>query len=251
MEYHDLVHTSDEFRPQEIPQRLHRFLRRRFLFRLAETERALSAVGPCVGRHDDDGVFKVDRASLRVGDAPFVKDLQQDVHHVRMCLFDLVKQDHRIRFAAYFFRQLSRFVITDVTGRRADDARHGVLLHKLGHIEPNECFRRIEKLRGKLLDQLRFAHAGGADKDERRRSAARTDLHAAAAHCRRHNVDRFVLADDLFAQPVGKSGQTAHIALDDLAGGNACPKLDDMRKVVFGHIAVRRLRFQLLAPAAP
>ena len=50
-------------------------------------------VRPGVGRHNDDRVLKVDHAPLCVGDAPVVEDLQQDVQHVGMRLFQLVKED--------------------------------------------------------------------------------------------------------------------------------------------------------------
>src|SRR6202042_950409 len=55
---------------------------------------------PQVRGHDDHGVLEVDRAALRVGEAPVLKDLQQRVEDVRVGLLDLVEQDHGERLAA-------------------------------------------------------------------------------------------------------------------------------------------------------
>ena len=49
-----------------------------------------------------------------------VQHLQQDVEHIRMCLFHLVKQHNGVRLAAHGFGQLTAFFITHVSGRRSD-----------------------------------------------------------------------------------------------------------------------------------
>ena len=48
-----------------------------------------------VARHDDDGVFEIDRASLAVRDAAIVEHLQQHVENIVMRLFDFVEEHHR------------------------------------------------------------------------------------------------------------------------------------------------------------
>ena len=40
-----------------------------------------------------------------------------------MCFLDFIKQDYRVRLAANFLGQLTAFLVTDVTGRRTDEAR--------------------------------------------------------------------------------------------------------------------------------
>src|SRR5262249_10881277 len=64
-----------------------------------ETERPLllNETGANVGSHDDDGVFEVDGVAECVGQNSVFKQLKQDVEDVRVRLFDLVKQQHRVR----------------------------------------------------------------------------------------------------------------------------------------------------------
>ena len=48
-------------------------------------------LGADVAGHDDDGVLEVHGAALRVGDAAVVQDLEHDVPHVLVGLFNLVE----------------------------------------------------------------------------------------------------------------------------------------------------------------
>ena len=85
--------------------------------------------------HDQDGVLEVDRAALAVGQATVVHHLQEHVEDVGVGLLDLVEQHDRVRAAAHGLGQLAALVVADVAGRRADEARDGVLLHVLGHVD--------------------------------------------------------------------------------------------------------------------
>ncbi len=46
-----------------------------------------------IGRHDDQRVAEIDRATLPIGQAAFVQHLQQHVEDIGMRFFDLVEQD--------------------------------------------------------------------------------------------------------------------------------------------------------------
>ena len=74
------------------------------------------------------------------------------------------------RFETYtptdLLRELSRLVITNVSGRRSYDLRHRVLLHKFGHIESYKRFGRIEKIGGKGLDKLGLSDTRRSRKNE-------------------------------------------------------------------------------------
>lgn len=112
VEADDLIDTVDEFGAQELAQRLHGLLLRLLGQTAAKADAAALLVGACVGGHDDDRVLKVDDPALRVGDAAIIENLQQDIQHVRMGLFQLVKQDDGIRGrAADLFGQLTGLVI--------------------------------------------------------------------------------------------------------------------------------------------
>ncbi len=81
-----------------------------------------------VRRHDDDRVLEVDRAALAVGQPAVVEELQQDVEHFGMRLFDLVEQDDRVRPPPHGLGELAAFLVADVSRRRTDQPRDGVLL---------------------------------------------------------------------------------------------------------------------------
>ena len=116
VEHDHLVHTGDELRAEEVGERLHDLFLGCVLGGLAEAERAFLVAGAGVGGHDDDGVLKVDGSAVRVRHLAFVEDLKQDIEHVGMRLFDLVKEQHRIRTAAHLLRDLTGFVIADIAG---------------------------------------------------------------------------------------------------------------------------------------
>ncbi|CAN4011755.1 DUF4179 domain-containing protein, partial [Dysosmobacter welbionis] len=62
------------------------------------------AAGTDVAGHDDDGVLEVHRPALRVGDPAVIQKLQQDVPHILVGLFDLVKQYHGVGLAPHLLR---------------------------------------------------------------------------------------------------------------------------------------------------
>ena len=94
--------------------------------------------GAGVGRHDQDDVAEVGLAAVVVGQRRVVHHLEQDVEQVRVRLLDLVEHQHGVRRLADRVGQQAALVEADVAGRRADQPRHGVLLHVLGHVEAEE-----------------------------------------------------------------------------------------------------------------
>ena len=71
-----------------------------------------------------------------IGKTPFIQHLQQQIENVGMRLFNLIKQDHLIRLAANSLGQNTALFITNVTGRRANQARDAVLFHEFTHVQP-------------------------------------------------------------------------------------------------------------------
>ena len=67
VEADDLVHTVQEFGAQELAERLHSAVAVLLVHRVAKANGALLAFAARVGRHHDDGVFKVDLAAVGVG----------------------------------------------------------------------------------------------------------------------------------------------------------------------------------------
>ena len=120
-----------------------------------------------VARHDEHGVGEVDGAALAVGEAAVVEQLQQHVEHVGVRLLDLVEQHDRVRPAPHRLGELTALLVADVARRRADEARHGVLLHVLRHVDADHRPLVVEQEVGERARQLGLADAGGAEEQER------------------------------------------------------------------------------------
>ena len=126
----------------------------------AEAQRRLGEVGGAgVGGHDQDHVAEVDLLAVVVGQLAVVHHLQQDVEQVRVRLLDLVEQQHAVRMLVDAVGQKPALVEADIAGRGADQARDGVLLHVLGHVEAQQLHAHQG---GQLPRHLGLADAGGA-----------------------------------------------------------------------------------------
>ena len=162
---------------------------------VAETHRLrrqLPAAG--VRRHDQDDVPEVRLAAVVVGQGGVVHDLEQDVVDVRVGLLDFVQQQDRVRRAANRVGQQAALVEADVARRRADQPRHGVLLHVLAHVEAGK--RDAEHL-GELAGEFRLADPGGTREEEAAdRPLQGSETGATQLHGRRDRADRLVLAED-------------------------------------------------------
>ena len=141
VEIYDLVHTVDKLRAQELLQGLHHPLLILIVCAAAEAHSARRLTGPGIGGHDDDGILKVHLPPVGIRDLAVIQNLQQDVQHIRMGLFDLVEQHHGVGLAPDLLRQLPRLVIAHIARRRAHQPGDGVLLHKLRHIQPDQRIR--------------------------------------------------------------------------------------------------------------
>ena len=114
-----------------------------------------------VRRHDHHGVFEIHGAPLAVGQSSIVQQLQQHVEDVMVRLFDLIEQDDAIRPSPHGFGELAALLMTDVPGRRADQPRHRVLFHVLGHINPDHRLFVVKEKFRQGSGKLRLADAGG------------------------------------------------------------------------------------------
>src|ERR1700730_14226833 len=92
--------------------------------------------------------------------------LQQDVEDVRMGLLDLVEQYDGIRVPLDLLGELPAFLVADVSGRRANQLRHRMLFHVLGHVEANQRMIAAEQEIRERLRQLGLAYARRAEKHE-------------------------------------------------------------------------------------
>ena len=167
--------------------------------------------------HHDHRVAEVDRATLAVGQASVVEHLQQQVEHVGVRLLDLVEQHDRVRVAPHALGELPGLVVADVSGRGADEARHGVPLAELAHVEADDrAARRRRATTASALRQLGLADTRRAEEQERTDRPVRVaHAGAVAAHGLGDRGDRVVLADDARVQLVLEVAEALALALGE------------------------------------
>ena len=113
-----------------------------------------------------------------------------------MRLLDFVEQDHRIGFAAHGLGQLAAFFEAHISGRRAEQTRHRVLLLIFGHIDANHVVLVVEQIFRQRAGEFGFADAGGPEENETSdRAVGIFQAGAGADDGLRDGRDRFILAD--------------------------------------------------------
>ena len=122
-----LIETVEEFRSEEIFERVHHLvfylivtlsLGPRRACSKTERRHAVDMLRTDVGRHDDDRVFEVDRPPLRIGKAAVVEYLQENVEDFRMRFLYLVEEDDRIRPVTHELCQPATLIVSYVSGGR-------------------------------------------------------------------------------------------------------------------------------------
>src|SRR2546423_15102002 len=83
-----------------------------------------------------------------------------------MGLFDFIQEDDGIGRAPHAFGELASLFIAHITRRRANQLRHGMLLHVFGHIEAHQgLFAAEEELR-QAASYFGLANTRGAEEQE-------------------------------------------------------------------------------------
>ena len=153
-----------------------------------------------------------------------------------MRLLDLVEKDDLVRPPAHGFRERAAFLVSDVSGRRADQAGYRMLLHVLGHVDAQHGRVVLEHEFGQRLRQLGLAHAGRAEEDEGAdRTVGVLEARPRTAHGPRNSLDGFALPDDPRADLVLHAHKPLALALHHLVHGNSRPARHDGRDVFGQH----------------
>ena len=128
-------------------------------FHETDTHSTLEFGTACVTGHNHHGILEVHRATLTIGQAAIVHDLQQCVEDLWMRLLNLVQQDHAVRATTHLLGQLTTLVIANVAGRATKQTRNGMRLHVLRHIQSDQVILTAKKFSGQRLRQFRLTYA--------------------------------------------------------------------------------------------
>src|SRR5438034_8447522 len=146
-----------------------------------------------------------------------------------MRFFDLVKEDDRIWRAAKLFGQLAAFLVADVSGRRADEFRCGVLFHEFRHVKTNERTLGAEKEFRQRAGNLGFTDAGRAKEKKRADGLVRIfQSGTRAANGTRQSRDGRPLRTDPLVQLFFDLKQLGRFLVFDRADWNARPARDNL-----------------------
>ena len=112
-----------------------------------------------------------------------------------MRLLHLVEQHHAVGVAAHGLGQHTTFTVAHVAGRRALEARNGVRLLVLAHVDRDELLLATVERLGERERRLGLAHAAGAHEEEHALGLVRVlEVGACGAHALCHGVERMVLS---------------------------------------------------------
>jgi len=160
-------------------------------------------------------------AAVAVGQASFVKDLQQQVENVGVRFFDFVQQDNSIRFAADAFGQLSPLVVPHIARRRANEPADGIFFHVFAHINAHKAVRGIEHIGGQQFCQVGLPHPGGSQEYERADGfVGILQPGAVAVDGPYHGFHGIVLTNDLLLEYDRHVEQTLRFRFRDAAYGH-------------------------------
>ena len=146
-----------------------------------------------------------------------------------MGLLDLVEQDHGVGPTPHGLGELAALLVADVPGRGTHEARHGVLLGVLGHVDAHDGALVVEEELGQGLGQLGLAHARGAQEEEGAGGAVGVgDAGPRAAHRVGHGGHGGLLPDEALTDDVLHGQELLGLSLEELAHGDAGPGAHDL-----------------------
>ena len=119
-----------------------------------------------IGGHDNNGIFEVYHSALAIGKTAIIQNLQQDIKHISMSLFDFIQQNNAIWMTTNSLRQLTTLIIAHISRRRTNQTRYRVFLHVLTHINTNHAAFIIKESLCQSLGQLSFTNTGRAKEDK-------------------------------------------------------------------------------------
>ncbi|GBC78646.1 hypothetical protein HRbin08_02142 [bacterium HR08] len=239
----DLIHAIQELGAEGPPQfREHGFFHP-FVALPRSAAMFQDQMTPDVRRHDDDRVLEVHRPAMTVGQPPVVEDLQEDIEDIPMRFLQLVEEDDRIGATTHGFGELPPLLVADVSGRRTDQASHRVLLHVLGHINPDQRALVVEEALGERAGQLRLPHARGTEEDEASDRTIRVfQSRARAADGLGDRAHRLLLTDDATMELLLQAQQLLDLPLQQAAHGDARPTAHDLSDVLLVHLFLEQAR---------
>ena len=231
MEHQNLVDAIEQLRTECLLERIvHRTaqplrLVSPFAAVCAEAEGCpLHSLCAQVTGHYNDRIAEIHGPAMAVGQPAVLQYLEQDVEDLRVGLFYFVEEHYPVRAATHRLGKLARFVVADIPGRRPDQARNGVLLGILGHVDTDHVAFVVEQEFGQCSCKFGLPHAGRAQQDETADGPSRVaDTGPGAANSFGDGIHRLILADDPLVQFIFHVDQPLRFTSQKPSGWNTGP----------------------------
>src|SRR4051794_30555186 len=154
-----------------------------------------------------------------------------------MRLFDLVEQKHRVGAPAHGLGELAGILVADVARGRADQARDGVALLELAHVEPDHRVLVAEQRFGERPCELGLADAGWPEEEERADRPLRiAEPGASAPHRTGYRPDGLLLPDHALVDLRLEAEQPLALLLGQLCDRDSGPARYDVGDVGGEHL---------------
>ncbi len=159
-----------------------------------------------------------------------------------MSLFDFVEEHHSIGPPAHGLGELAGFLVTDVSRRRANQSRDGVLLLVLRHVNPDHRLLIVEQEFRQRAADLGFADACRTqEKKAAERPVRILKARAGAAHRVGDGDDGVVLADHTLMEAFLHLDEFLHLAFHEARHRNVRPSRHHLGDVLFIHLLLEHL----------
>src|SRR6185369_6769621 len=123
-------------------------------------------VSPDVRSQQYDAILKIDLASLAIFQNSLIENLEEELHHIRMCLFHFVEEHHRIGLSPHCLGQNAAFTVTDVSWRRSLQTGYSMSFLILAHVDRYQVsFAAIQGV-SESESSFRLTNTGGSDEQE-------------------------------------------------------------------------------------
>ena len=150
-----------------------------------------------------------------------------------MCFFYFIEQDDRIWFAAYCLRQLSTFIISNVSRRRTNQTSRTELLLVFAHINTCHHVLVVKQIICQRLGQFCFSDTCRSQENKRTDWTFRV-LQAGTASSNGicNGMNSLVLPNDTFMKLFFQVQQFFTFALQHLCHWDSCPSWYDLGNII-------------------
>ncbi len=160
-----------------------------------------------------------------------------------MSLLDFIQQDDTVRLSAHRFRQLAAFFVTDIAGRRTNEAGHRMFFHVFGHVKTNQGALVVKQKLGKRFSQFGFPDACRPQENKRSDGASGFfQPGPGAANRLRHSGNSLVLSNYPVMEEIFHPQEFFGFAFHQARHGNPGPAANDFRNIGFINLFFQKHR---------